>query len=97
MGYLHIENLYRNQDILLFKEAYALEKIHGTSAHVSFKAVPDQQATVGFFSGEQYDRFVQLFDKQVLLEKFLTLGISISLPRTKNKFQKKVDIRECWK
>ena len=56
MGYLHIDNLYKNQDILMFKECYAMEKIHGTSAHVSFKAVPDQQATVGFFSGEQYDK-----------------------------------------
>ena len=29
MGYLHISNLYKNQTIMLFKEAYALEKIHG--------------------------------------------------------------------
>lgn len=40
MGYLHIENLYKNQEILLFKECYALEKIHGTSAHVSFRTRP---------------------------------------------------------
>ena len=32
MGYLHIENLYRPaaQTILLFRECYALEKVHGT-------------------------------------------------------------------
>jgi hypothetical protein len=30
MGYLHIDNLYKSQDILLFKRCYALEKIHGT-------------------------------------------------------------------
>lgn len=35
MGYLHIENLYKNTTIKLFKECYALEKIHGTSAHIS--------------------------------------------------------------
>ncbi len=34
MGYLHIENLYKNQNVLLFKELYALEKLHGTSASI---------------------------------------------------------------
>lgn len=36
MGYMHIENLYRPeaQKILDFRWVYALEKIHGTSAHV---------------------------------------------------------------
>ena len=29
MSYLHIENLYKQQTILLFKECYAMEKIHG--------------------------------------------------------------------
>ncbi len=38
MGYLHLPNLYKDQDILLFKEVYALEKVHGTSAHVTFKS-----------------------------------------------------------
>lgn len=57
MGYLSIDNLYKNQDILLFKECYALEKIHGTSAHIHFT-----QNTVGFFSGgEKHDNFVKLF------------------------------------
>jgi uncharacterized protein YutD len=37
MGYMHIDNLYKNVEILMFKECYALEKIHGTSAHVSWK------------------------------------------------------------
>lgn len=37
MGYMHIENLYKCQDILLFKRCYALEKIHGTSAHVAWR------------------------------------------------------------
>ena len=30
MGYMHIDNLYKDQRILQFKECYALEKIHGT-------------------------------------------------------------------
>lgn len=68
MSYLHIDNLYRNRDILLFKECYALEKIHGTSAHVGWNG------KVYFFSGgESYDMFVKLFDKDKLAECFTTL------------------------
>ena len=37
MGYAHIDNLYKEQTILMFRECYALEKIHGTSAHISWK------------------------------------------------------------
>lgn len=37
MSYLDISNLYKDQSILMFKRAFALEKIHGTSAHISFK------------------------------------------------------------
>jgi hypothetical protein len=70
MGYLHIDNLYKNQDILLFRECYALEKIHGTSAHVSFK-----DGALRFFSGgEKYENFVKLFDAAKLTEAFKALG-----------------------
>ncbi len=66
MGYLHIENLYKNQDILLFKRCYAMEKIHGTSALISL-----ENEKVGFSSGgEDYDNFVKLFDKEKLLRVF---------------------------
>lgn len=65
MGYLHIDNLYKNQEILMFKECYALEKIHGTSAHISCK---DKQ--MKFFSGgEDYRNFVALFREGELHEK----------------------------
>src|SRR3990167_11482310 len=37
MSYMHIENLYKAQDILAFKRCFALEKIHGTSAHVAWR------------------------------------------------------------
>lgn len=37
MGYQHILNLYADQRILLFRECYALEKVHGTSASVSLR------------------------------------------------------------
>lgn len=60
MGYLHIANLYRPeaQCILDFKEVYALEKIHGTSAHVAI----DEHGTIRLFSGgEPHDKFQALF------------------------------------
>jgi hypothetical protein len=63
MGYLHIDNLYKNQDILMFKECYALEKIHGTSANVRLSAT----GTFCLFSGgEKYDNFSALFDHDTL-------------------------------
>jgi hypothetical protein len=72
MGYLHINNLYKEQDILLFKECYALQKIHGTSAHISFKVTE-----VRFFAGgESHERFTALFDQDDLASKFKELGIN---------------------
>src|SRR6185295_5043867 len=66
MGYLHISNLYKEQTILLFKECYAMEKVHGTSAHISWA---DGQLT--FFSGgEKHDKFVALFDQERLRTEF---------------------------
>ena len=72
MGYQHIENLYRPyaQAILLFRECYALEKIHGTSAHISW-----QEGALAFFSGgEKHSRFVALFDEAALRAAFEALG-----------------------
>lgn len=70
MGYQHIDNLYKNQNILMFRECYAMEKIHGTSAHVSWN-----DGKVGFFSGgEKYENFVKLFDSDKLAELFTGLG-----------------------
>lgn len=76
MGYLHIDNLYKNQLVLLFKECYVLEKIHGTSAHIRF-AVPQIPTgrVISFSSGgEKYERFKKLFDEAALLEKLEALG-----------------------
>ena len=73
MGYLHINNLYRDQEILNFKECYALEKIHGTSAHIGFKKAPYK---VNFFSGGvNYENFRKLFNEDDLISKFTELGI----------------------
>jgi len=88
MGYLHIENLYRPkaQVLLLFRECYALEKIHGTSAHITFKydntELGIDEIPVGwrpkFFSGgESYDKFVSLFNAAELCVAVKNLGIPI--------------------
>lgn len=72
MSYQHIENLYREtaQAILLFRECYAAEKIHGTSAHVAWK-----DGLVTFYSGgESHERFAALFNESDLAERFTTLG-----------------------
>lgn len=73
MGYLHIDNLYKDQTILIFKECYALEKIHGTSAHLSWNC---KEKKVKYFSGgESNERFVKVFDNDFLVSKFSELFI----------------------
>lgn len=68
MGYLHIENLYKCQTILLFKECYAMEKIHGTSTHIGWKF---ESKDVRYSSGgESNVAFAALFDKEFLKAKF---------------------------
>lgn len=68
MGYRHIENLYRNKEILMFKRCYAMEKIHGTSSHVKYNHVTKE---LTFFSGgAKYNQFVSLFNQEELLKAF---------------------------
>jgi hypothetical protein len=70
MGYLHIPNLSREQDILNFKRVWAMEKCHGTSAHFGMNG-----GQLKFFAGgEKYENFIKLFDSESLLPKLLTLG-----------------------
>ena len=63
MGYLHIDNLYKDQTILLFKECYVMEKIHGTSAHIGWKFETDQ---INYFTGENHKLFLSLFTEDQL-------------------------------
>lgn len=71
MGFMHIPNLYKDQTVLMFRECYALQKIHGTSAHIKFEG-----DSLHFFSGgESHEKFVALFDQESLTEKFKSLGI----------------------
>ena len=67
MAYRDIDNLYKNQDILMFNECYALEKIHGTSAHVSFKV----DGSIGFFAGGcSHTEFLKLFNEEQLKTRY---------------------------
>jgi intein/homing endonuclease len=71
MGYLHIQNLYKQQTILLFRECYAMEKIHGTSAHVGWKfATKSVHLSSG---GESIDKFSALFNTEALSNKFIEI------------------------
>lgn len=63
MGYAHIDNLYKNQIILTHTECYALEKIHGTSAHVGLNKDGD---LILYSGGEAMANFEALFDKDAL-------------------------------
>ena len=76
MGYLHIENLYRPtaQSILLFREVYALEKVHGTSAHIGWKTIDGNPQLTFFAGGESHTNFVALFDAAALTQTFTALG-----------------------
>ena len=69
MGYLHIDNLYKEQTILMFKECYALEKIHGTSAHIKWNS---KDKVLNFFSGgESHKKFTALFNIDSLYKYLL--------------------------
>lgn len=70
MPYLHIENLYKHQLILLFKECYALEKIHGTSSHILW----DNTQVKFSAGGESHVKFSALFNPEDLVAKFTDQG-----------------------
>jgi hypothetical protein len=77
MGYLKILNLYKEQDILLLKECYALEKLHGTSCHIVMSLKEDGNARIGFFAGVvSHANFMKLFDTKKLKTRFLEFGFA---------------------
>lgn len=106
MGYMHIDNLYKNTDILHFKRCFALEKIRGTSAHISMK-----DGQLSFFAGGcSHERFVKLFDQDALAEKMSGLNVTVFGEAYGGKIQKMsqtygtdlkfvafdVKINDCW-
>ena len=75
MAYLSIDNLYKDQQILMMKECYALEKIHGTSSHLSYTPPEfhaadrdgwvDKPSRLAFFAGGgKHEIFIELFDAE---------------------------------
>lgn len=78
MGYLKIPNLYKSREVLLFKEVYVMEKIHGTSAHLKLRRNTHLDgAYVTFFSGgEKYEKFISLFDDTQLVRIFDQMGVN---------------------
>lgn len=68
MAYRHIENLYRNKEILMFKQCFAMEKIHGTSAHVKYNR--EQDKLIFFSGGAKHEQFLKLFDQEELHAAF---------------------------
>jgi hypothetical protein len=70
MGYMHIPNLYSDQGILMSKECYALEKIHGTSANISWR----DGHVIYSSGGEKHERFRELFDEEKLTAAFVAIG-----------------------
>ena len=74
MGYLHIDNLCKVQHVLMFKRVYAMLKVHGTSAHVSYKKTGESDKLNFFSGGEKYDNFILLFDHKKLLEDFRAMN-----------------------
>jgi hypothetical protein len=71
IGYRKIFNLHRDPHVLqLLKTVWSLEKIHGTSGHISYEG-----NRLRFFSGgATHERFVELFDQPQLLMAFGALG-----------------------
>jgi hypothetical protein len=68
---MHINNLYKDQRILMFRQCYALEKVHGTSAHVTYR---DGSPLIFFSGGEAHERFVALFNQDELSTRLAAMG-----------------------
>jgi len=65
---MKIPNLYKDQTILMFKKCFAMEKIHGTSTHITY--TPDANTLTFFSGGVKYEDFVNLFDVEALTRTF---------------------------
>lgn len=74
MGYMHIDNLYKAQEILMFRECWALEKIHGTSAHITYEDDGAHRTLALSPGGEKAERFNALFDLPALGAAFAAIG-----------------------
>ena len=77
MGYMHIDNLYKDQTILEFRECYAMEKIHGTSAHIAWNPKgedPNTAQPIVFSGGAKHEDFKALFDLEKFKQDIFAMG-----------------------
>jgi hypothetical protein len=70
----HIKNLYAEQDILMFKECYALEKIDGTNSFIKWSSVEGLRFGSG---GTKHETFVKLFNEADLIARFTAMALPI--------------------
>ncbi len=69
--FAHIDNLYKNQDIMLFRRCYALEKVHGENAWIKLKRGSPMELYAGSAS---LVTFSALFDLPKLQAGLESLG-----------------------
>jgi len=69
MSYRHISNLYADASVLMFKTVYAMEKVHGSSARITWK---DKQLTF-FAGGVKHELFLEFFDQAALKTRLMEL------------------------
>ena len=70
---MHIHNLYKAQDILMFKECYCSEKAHGTSANVKYHGEGNNKHLTFAPGGGSREEFLKIFDQEQLLAKCIEL------------------------
>lgn len=77
MSYQHIDNLYKSRQILTFREVYAMEKVHGTSAALHWNGTEIKL----FSGGAKHEHFVHVFDGLSIAENFAAhfSGIRVSV------------------
>lgn len=73
---MHINNLYKDQRVLAFREVYLLEKVHGTSAHLSWRKAHDPTCLLLYSGGASHDMFEKCFNLPELEERFEALGLA---------------------
>jgi hypothetical protein len=75
MSYMHIPNLYASKEILQFKRAYAMEKVDGTSAHITSNIKEsDIHLSPG---GAPTENFRKIFDVPALTAKLKAMNVDI--------------------
>jgi intein/homing endonuclease len=62
MSYLHINNLYKDREILLFKECYAMEKIHGCLEESTLVETKDGVKTIKEICESEYSGNIKSYD-----------------------------------